>query len=206
MTAANLSLHIKVKTTKRKYLYLLLRCQPNGLPMLQSRTLWWHLEASSSSRRRTGSLSPPCLASPPPPPPTPPLAPCPRRRRWEKTATSTIGLLLTALLLSSGEEPPPSPLLPPPLVHPTSNSHRPQSQEGCQHHRQPGHSRSLTHLALRPPMWFPCLLPTSSSRWAPLPSLTDEGRPAGAAATLVTAAPPLLHISPHGPSHPSPHL
>ena len=182
---------------------MLLRCQPNGRPMLQSRTLWF--EASSSSRRRIGNRSRPCRASPPPPPPTPPLAPCPRRRLWEM-AISTIGLLLlTALLLSSGEEPPPSPLLPPPLVHPTSNSHRPQSQDGCQHRLQRVHSR-CPHLALRPPMWFPCLLPTSSSRWAPLPSLTGDGHPAEAAATLVTAAPPLPHISPPGPSHPSPHL
>ena len=166
--------------------------------MLQSRTLWLHLGASSSSRR-SGSPSPPCLVSPPPPHPTPPLAPSPRRRQWE--TAFTIGLLM-AHLLSLGEGPPPSRLLPLRLGPPTSNSHRPQSQEGCLHRLQQVHSQSQ-HLALLPPTLSPCRLPTSSSRWAPLHFLTGDAHPAGAVATQATAAPRLHHTLPPGPSPPS---
>ena len=166
--------------------------------MLQSRTLWLHLGASSSSRR-SGSPSRPCLVSPPPPHPTPPSAPYPRRRQWGTAFTTG---LHTGRPLSLGGERPPFRPLPLRLVLPTSNSRRPQSQEGCLHRLQRVHSQS-PHLALPPPMWFPCHLPTSSSRWAPLPFLTGDGHPAGAAATQDTAAPPLHHISPPGPSHPS---
>ena len=163
--------------------------------MLQSRTLWLHLGAS----RRSASPSPPCLVSPPPPPPTPPSAPYLRRRQWE--TAFTIGSL-TVPLLSLGEGRPPSRLLHLPLVPPTSNSHRPQSQEGCLRRLQQVHSRSQ-HLALLPPTLSPCHRPTSSSRWAPHHFLTGDAHPAGAAATQATAAPRRHHISPRGRSPPS---
>ena len=166
--------------------------------MLQSRTLWWHLGASSSSRR-SASLSRPCLESPPPPRPTPPSAPYLRRRQWE--TAFTIGLL-TGRLLSLGEERPPSRLLPLRLVPPTSNSHQPQSQEGCLRRLQQVHSQSQ-HLALLPRTLSPCRRPTSSSRWAPHRFLTGDAHPVGAVATQATAAPPLHHISPRGQSPPS---
>ena len=170
------------------------RCQPKERPMLQSRTLW--LRLAPSRRRRRSSPSPPCLVSPPHLPPTPPSAPYLRRRQWE-TAFPTG--LLTARLLSLDEEPPPSRLPPLHLVPPTSNSHQPQSQEGCLRRLQPVHSRSQ-HLALLPPTLSLCPRPTSSSRWAPRRFLTGDEHPAGAAATLATVVPPLHHILPRGPS------
>ena len=166
--------------------------------MLQSRTLWLHLGASSSSRR-SGSPSRPCLVSPPPPRPTPPSAPYPRRRQWGTAFTTG---LLTGRPLSLGGERPPFRPLPLRLVLPTSNSHRPQSQEGCLRRLQQVHSQSQ-HLALLPQTLSPCRRPTSSSRWAPHLFLTGDAHPVGAVATQGTVAPLLHHISPRGPSPPS---
>lgn len=167
--------------------------------MLQSRTHWSHLGASSSSSRRSGSPSRPCLVFPPPPHPTPPSAPYLRRRQWE--TAFTIGLL-TGHLLSLGEERPPFRLLPLRLVLLTSNSHQPQSQEGCLRRLQQVHSQSQ-HLALLPQTLSPCHRPTSSSRWAPHRFLIGDAHPVGAVATQATAVPRLHHILPRGPSPPS---